>query len=430
MDISDCEIGGNGITDETSNSGNCQITSCAIKDSHITQNGICGNMQTTVSNCSIRNSKIDANGIADTISGGNLSNTKLTNVTIGGAGLTNQNSGTIDSCNLVNAHITKAGAVNTNTGTIKNCHLYADAAQYPNPENQYYKCADSDKSNGYKLTTVGLIYNENSTTSVYTEPDNNDYYSAGFVQINKDNGNIVGCSFTGSVYGDKKTAGFFGESKGLEACYSNAYVFCGDEEGAIGAGFGIKKIDGGDIDYCHCTGKIKGGDSTIQAGFLYDFSGNNGSYANNCYSAIWFMNHNKNDDVFCCSGTSNAFSNNEQTTNGVLRVNDSFSSKFEAVKSYSLEEFTAGNTTWGSAADAAHSHPYYVTLTKDENKQASEIYDPFPMPSYDGRVMSSYGDWYVTGTELQEPSVLITENGSVVNGKTYRLDELGETIQL
>lgn len=431
--ISDCEIGGNGIADETSNSNNCQITSCTITDSHITENGICGDMQTTVSNCSISNSKIDANGIADKISGGNLSNTNLTNITIGGAGLSSQNSGTIDSCNLVNAHIVKAGAVNTNTGTIKNCHLFADASLYPNPKSPYYKCADS--SNGYMLTTVGLIYNENSTTSVYTEPDNNDYYSAGFVQINKDNGNIVGCSFTGSVYGDKKTAGFFGESKGLEACYSNAYVFCGDKEGAIGAGFGIKKTDGGDIDYCHCTGKIKGGDSTIQAGFLYDFSGNNYTYVNNCYSAIWFMNHNKSDDVFCCnswvSGASNAFNKDNKITNAVLGVNDLFVSKYAEVKTLSVDELTGStDQTWGSAADAAHSHPYYVTLTKDENKQPSEIYDPFPMPSYDGSVMSSYGDWYVTGTELQEPSVIITDNGSVVNGKTYRIDELGTTIQL
>ena len=433
VDISDCEIGGNGITDETSNSGNCQITSCAIKDSHITQNGICGNMQTTVSNCSIRNSKIDANGIADTISGGNLSNTKLTNVTIGGAGLTNQNSGTIDSCNLVNAHITKAGAVNTNTGTIKNCHLYADAAQYPNPENQYYKCADSDKSNGYKLTTVGLIYNENSTTSVYTEPDNNDYYSAGFVQINKDNGNIVGCSFTGSVYGEYKTAGFFGESNGLKNCYSNAYVFCGDKENAIGAGFGIKKTGNGNIEYCHSTGKIKGGDQTIQAGFLYSDKVD-WTIVKFCYSAIWFMNHNQKDDAFCCDSwenTTNAFNHdNSSKTNAVLKVNDAFVSKFTDVLSVSMEDLTVeNNNQWGKAAGAGNSHPYYVTQTRGDDGQA--MADPYPMPSYNNAVIPSYGDWYVTGTEYLEPSVVITDvSGSVINGKTYRSVEVGNTMKL
>jgi len=433
VDISDCEIGGNGITDETSNSGNCQITSCAIKDSHITQNGICGNMQTTVSNCSIRNSKIDANGIADTISGGNLSNTNLTNITIGGAGLSSQNSGTIDSCNLVNAHITKAGAVNTNTGTIKNCHLYADAAQYPNPENQYYKCADSDKSNGYKLTTVGLIYNENSTTSVYTEPDNNDYYSAGFVQINKDNGNIVGCSFTGSVYGEYKTAGFFGESNGLKNCYSNAYVFCGDKENAIGAGFGIKKTGNGNIEYCHSTGKIKGGDQTIQAGFLYSDKVD-WTIVKFCYSAIWFMNHNQKDDAFCCDSwenTTNAFNHdNSSKTNAVLKVNDAFVSKFTDVLSVSMEDLTVeNNNQWGKAAGAGNSHPYYVTQTRGDDGQA--MADPYPMPSYNNAVIPSYGDWYVTGTENLEPYILIRgDDGNVINGKTYRSLEPGNTIQL
>lgn len=432
--ISDCEIGGNGIADETSNSNNCQITSCTITDSHITENGICGDMQTTVSNCSISNSKIDANGIADKISGGNLSNTNLTNITIGGAGLSSQNSGTIDSCNLVNAHIVKAGAVNTNTGTIKNCHLFADASLYPNPKSPYYKCADS--SNGYMLTTVGLIYNENSTTSVYTEPDNNDYYSAGFVQINKDNGNIVGCSFTGSVYGEYKTAGFFGESKGLKNCYSNAYVFCGDKENAIGAGFGIKKTGNGNIEYCHSTGKIKGGDQTIQAGFLYSDKVD-WTIVKFCYSAIWFMNHNQKDDAFCCDSwgnTTNAFnydnSNNSSKTNAVLKVNDAFVSKFTDVLSVPMEDLTVeNNNQWGKAAGAGNSHPYYVTLTRGDDGQA--MADPYPMPSYNNAVIPSYGDWYVTGTENLEPYILIRgDDGNVINGKTYRSLEPGNTIQL
>ena len=429
--ISDCEIGGNGIADETSNSNNCQITSCTITDSHITENGICGDMQTTVSNCSISNSKIDANGIADKISGGNLSNTNLTNITIGGAGLSSQNSGTIDSCNLVNAHIVKAGAVNTNTGTIKNCHLFADASLYPNPKSPYYKCADS--SNGYMLTTVGLIYNENSTTSVYTEPDNNDYYSAGFVQINKDNGNIVGCSFTGSVYGEYKTAGFFGESNGLKNCYSNAYVFCGDKENAIGAGFGIKKTGNGNIEYCHSTGKIKGGDQTIQAGFLYSDKVD-WTIVKFCYSAIWFMNHNQKDDAFCCDSwenTTNAFNyNNSSKTNAVLKVNDAFVSKFTDVLSVSMEDLTVeNNNQWGKAAGAGNSHPYYVTLTRGDDGQA--MADPYPMPSYNNAVIPSYGDWYVTGTEYLEPSVVITDvSGSVINGKTYRSVEVGNTMKL
>lgn len=428
--IQQCVIGGNGIADQTSNSGNCIITGCTIDNSQITGNGICdGNAK--ISKCTISNSRITGNGVATSlISGRSLSDTKLQNVTISGAGLVDTNEGTIEGCNLVNAHITKAGAVDTNTGTITNCHLYADASLYPSSESKYYKCSDEDKSNGYMLTTVGRTYDydENgnvSVTGVYTDSN----YNAGFVQVN--NGTINGCSFTGSVYGEKNTAGFFGESSAISNCYANAYVYCGTDANAIGAGFGITKSGNGDVSDCHSTGVIKGGDQTIQAGFLYSVD-QDWTYVKKCYSAVWFMNHNQKDDAFCCrswtQSSSDAFSSQGNDSNAFLKVNDSFASRYTDVQSASMDTLTSDtNNPWGQAAGAANSHPYYVTVAKNNDGQADA--DPYPMPKYNNTVMPSYGDWYVTGAEYKEPSVVITENGSVVNGKTYR-PEIDSTISL
>ena len=294
----------------------------------------------------------------------------------------NNNGGTISDCNIINAHIQKSGfsGTNYNQGTINNCHLYSDLTQYN--DCKYFINAADTLTNGYLLLTVGL--QSGSFSNVFS----NDNGEAGFVENNS--GTIEGCSFTGSVYGDstKGTAGFFVTNSGtIENSYSNVVVNCGETANAKGAGFGITSSSR--VKNCHSIGKINGDSDTIQAGFVYEVTTEWSGYISNCYSAIFDMNHNQYDDPFACKSWNksniNAFTSQED---GFLNIDNTIKSQFKNINPLTIDQLTREYLSlYGSQAQT--SNPYYVWMDTSAGNA-----DPYPMPSYNGQTLASYGDWY------------------------------------
>lgn len=381
VEIQSSVIVGSGIADTSSSN----ISNCKIAHSEIKADGIVKTANNIIK-CTLNDVNISGNGIASSKEYTNISECSIINANISGYGLIKDNNGgTISDCNIINAHIQKSGFSGTNKGTINNCHLYSDPDQWK--DCIYFNAADT--TNGYLLLTVGL--QSGSSSDVFR----NDNGEAGFVENNS--GTINGCSFTGSVYGDstKGTAGFFVTNSGtIENSYSNVVVNCGETANAIGAGFGITNSN--KVNYCHSAGKIFGGNNTIQAGFVYEVTNDWNGYVNNCYSAIFNMNHNSGDDPFACkswsqNNVSNAFINNNSRSDGFLNVDGLVKSKFAEVNSLSFDDFksdTAGAHLYGSQAQT--SNPYYVWMDDTSAGNA----DPYPMPSYNGQTLASYGDWY------------------------------------
>lgn len=382
--IQNSTISGSGIADTSSSN----ISNCNISHSQMRADGIV-RIANNIIKCTLNDVNISGNGIASSIERKKISECSIINANISGYGLIeNNNGGTISDCNIINAHIQKSGfsGTNQNQGIINNCHLYSELTQYNNCK---YFINAADTTNGYLLLTVGL--QSGSSSDVFR----NDNGEAGFVENNS--GTINGCSFTGSVYGDstKGTAGFFVTNSGtIENSYSNVVVNCGETANAIGAGFGITNSNM--VNYCHSAGKIFGGNNTIQAGFVYEVKNDWNGYVNNCYSAIFNMNHNSGDDPFACkswsqNNVSNAFINNNSRSDGFLNVDGLVKSKFAEVNSLSFDDFksdTAGAHLYGSQAQT--SNPYYVWMDDTSAGNA----DPYPMPSYNGQTLASYGDWY------------------------------------
>ena len=383
--IQNSTISGSGIADTSSSN----ISNCNISHSQIRADGIV-RIANNIIKCTLNDVNISGNGIASSIERKKIKECSIINANISGYGLIEDNNGgTISDCNIINAHIQKSGfsGTNQNQGTINNCHLYSDLTQYNNCK--YFINAADTLKNGYLLLTVGL--QSGSFSNVFS----NDNGEAGFVENNS--GTIDGCSFTGSVYGNstKGTAGFFVTNSGtISNSYSNVVVNCGETANAKGAGFGITNSN--KVNYCHSAGKIFGGNNTIQAGFVYEVTNDWNGYVNNCYSAIFNMNHNSGDDPFACkswsqNNVSNAFINNNSRSDGFLNVDGLVKSKFAEVNSLSFDDFksdTAGAHLYGSQAQT--SNPYYVWMDDTSAGNA----DPYPMPSYNGQTLASYGDWY------------------------------------
>lgn len=382
--IMNSRIGGSGIVDENTSSGSTQITNCTIQDSLIEEDGIATTNNKKINGCTLKNCTIQGDGFAGTTSG-EITGSKIINATIKGNGLTSTNSGSVSDTDLINVHVRKNGFIGSNTSTVSNCHVYADKNQYV--KSDYYSTEES--TNGYLLTTVGLDYSDEIIT--YTDDNDEDYGVAGFVRSNTGNGSIDKCSFTGSIYGTNKTAGFFVKNGAkITNSYANTYIDCGNSDEAIGAGFGITEYNNPNtLSYCHSTGIIVGGNSTTQSGFIYEDT-QEWTYVDHCYSAIWLMNNNEQDDPFCCkswqSGESNAFyqPNTELKNDAYLAISDKFTSKYSRISAVDFTTLTAkDNNPWGSRAIS--SNPYYVFISKDAGTS-----DPYPMTDS----IVSYGDWY------------------------------------
>lgn len=387
VSIQNSVIGGSGIA----NASTAPISNCNINRSVIVKNGVSGTAA-NISSCNLNDVKIGGNGLIGSISGGSqITGCKIKNAAIGGYGMIEKiDGGIVQDCTIVNAHIQKAGFAGTNNSYINNCHLYSDPDDYKNCV--FFKPETEDSANGYSLLTVGL-QNDSPSTSF-----SNENGTAGFVETNNGNGNINGCSFTGTVYGSsaKGTAGFFVTNSGMiENSYSNVVIHCGDNANAIGAGFGITNSN--KVNYCHSAGKIIGGDNTLQAGFVYEVTNDWNGRVNNCYSAIFNMNHNSGDDPFACKSwsrndTNNAFNENNNQTDGFLNVNGLVQSRYTDINSLSYQQLQADAETNGAHVygyKTQTSTPYYAWMEKSAGNT-----DPYPMPSFNNEVLASYGDWY------------------------------------
>ena len=376
IEIQRSVIGRSGIADTSSSN----ISNCKIAHSEIGADGLVKTANNII-NCTLNDVNISGNGIASSIEKTNISECSIINANISGYGLIeNNNGGTISDCNIINAHIQKSGfsGTNYNQGTINNCHLYSDLTQYN--DCKYFINAADTLTNGYLLLTVGL--QSGSFSKVFS----NDNGEAGFVENNS--GTIEGCSFTGSVYGDstKGTAGFFVTNSGtIENSYSNVVVNCGETANAKGAGFGITSSNR--VNNCHSIGKINGDSDTIQAGFVYEVTTEWSGYISNCYSAIFDMNHNQYDDPFACkswnTSNTNAFTRQED---GFLNIDNTIESQFKNINPLTIDQLTR-EYLYGSQAQT--SNPYYVWMDTSAGNA-----DPYPMPSYNGQTLASYGDWY------------------------------------
>lgn len=374
IEIQRSVIGGSGIADTSSSN----ISNCKIAHSEIGADGIVKTANNIIK-CTLNDVNISGNGIASSKEYTNISECSIINASISGYGLIKDNNGgTISDCNIINAHIQKSGFSGTNKGTINNCHLYSDPDQWK--DCIYFNAADT--TNGYLLLTVGL--QSGSSSDVFR----NDNGEAGFVENNS--GTINGCSFTGSVYGDstKGTAGFFVTNSGtIENSYSNVVVSCGETANAIGAGFGITNSNR--VNDCHSMGKINGDNDTIQAGFVYEVTAEWNSFIFYCYSAIFDMNHNQYDDPFACkswnTSNTNAFTSKGD---GFLNIDNTIESQFKNINPLTIGQLTREyNSLYGSQAQT--SNPYYVWMDTSAGNA-----DPYPMPSYNGQTLASYGDWY------------------------------------
>ena len=415
--IQNSTIGGSGIADTSSSN----ISNCKISHSRIGADGIVKTANNII-NCTLNDVNISGNGIASSKDQTSISGCSIFNANITGYGLIeNNNGGTISDCNIINAHIQKSGFSGTNKGTINNCHLYSD----PDP-NQWKDCmyfnATDTLTNGYLLLTAGL--QSGSFSNVFS----NDNGEAGFVENNS--GTIEGCSFTGSVYGDstKGTAGFFVTNSGtIENSYSNVVVNCGETANAKGAGFGITNSNM--VNYCHSAGKIFGGNNTIQAGFVYEVTNDRNGHVNNCYSAIFNMNHNSGDDPFACKSwsqnvTKNAFNENDNQTDGFLNVNGLVQSRYTDINSLSDQQLQADAETNGAHVygyTTQTSKPYYVWM--NESAGNADPY-PMPMPDYNNQVLASYGDWYDPNNlkYSNATSILVYEDDKAIkNGDSVTL---------
>ena len=99
------------------------------------------------------------------------------------------------------------------------------------------------------------------------------------------------------------------------------------------------------------------------------------------------MNHNQYDDPFACkswnTSNTNAFTRQED---GFLNIDNTIESQFKNINPLTIDQLTR-EYLYGSQAQT--SNPYYVWMDTSAGNA-----DPYPMPSYNGQTLASYGDWY------------------------------------
>ena len=435
----------------------------AVSGSALSGNGIAETNTGTIKNSSVSDTAITGNGFVSSNSS-LIYNSSIANSSMGGSGFAGRNensSSKILTADLMNNKTVGAGFIDYNNGYIADCRVYSNSAN----------------QDGYSRVTVGLNPSaDTSTVQTAAEED-----KAGFVNTNALYGIICGSSFAGSVYGSGNVGGFYVYNVGdIYDSYANAivnYAYRQSTANGYAAGFGVTAAaaeNDKDSTYYynyathyhdHSTGVIRvvkaddvsrelTGDSCSsirESGFICSLKPyqSRSSYRNNtylyphiknCYSAVWSMQTDQNDDSFLIN--LNRQNNNDIakkiSNNATLNVNDIEESRYsvygnsQLVKHENASEL-ANDSSLGvlSSSNQTVSYPYYQLTAAYTNADY-----PYPMPhkvttdesgnispwySVDkggsnishgsvSAALNAYGDWLedVTETDSDANQMLVT----------------------
>ncbi len=351
-----------------------------------------------IDSCYIIDSQIKGAGFVDD-NPGKISNATLTNVIVYGNGFANTVSGSITDSKIINAQIGLNGFLNTaaESSILRNNHIYGDETKYtkstviykPNPVVDTFVEPSTDKSGelGYHLVTIGL----NPNTKDYMSNDS----VSGFVH-NSTESTLDANSVTGQIFGNV-VSGFvdYSERSTLSNSYTN--VLINAKSNAYGFGRELSN-SGNTISYDHVLGSI----SSI-SGDVYGFTGelNNESTDSqvpnlkNSYVAIWDVSKSKENTYYY-------FANFQGNSNVNQKITDLYYVAHYDIdgKNSNLEILTDNVITLQTDKQMRSIRDNlggYINSVRDKDivyKQfTSEDYYPYPMPSYNNEIMSSYGDW-------------------------------------
>ena len=369
--ISDAEITGNGFAETIGNDGASTVTNCTITNAKIGGDGFAHEIKNSskIENCNISDAKITGNGFAETIGNGGaseLTTCAITNATIGENGFIHQmNSGKVSECKIVNATIGKNGFINQYAGTVTDCGIYADKAQYDANQIKHYKPYKS-KNGTYDYVAIGI------------QPDGtrSKEFIVGFAkEPTVWNANIIEkCYVAGSLYGDADVSGFTGRTdKGanLNNNYANVVI----EAGQKAYGFAQEIVEySAKIQNCHALGVIRKAQNV--SGFVGSIT--NGIVSDN-YAAFWTVSADT-WYPFYESKTGGSNSNNyylaECSINTSTGTPNTPDYNTNGVQGKTYQELSALNISGQTKATSANTKAYYKFMPNDS---AHSVY-PYPMP--------------------------------------------------
>ena len=300
----------------------CSVKNCIIQESGFVYENIKKNNSTgQIYECNIENCSVQRDGFVWINQGGVIEKSNVYDSSIGGNGFaginttdSQQNYGTggvIKSCNVINANIGEMGFVaenKCNNAVIKNCQVYGDVndylkycLEYSDKTKRHFQCYDDNwnpvedpvmleneqdntseekKSKiGYFLIRVGIDIKSDGNVKASAQSN---VICTGFVNENM-NAEITNCSFTGTIKGTSKIAGFIGTNAGsISGSYANGMLEGEDVSGFVyensrGSGNGISK--------CHSIGQIQF--SKSGCGFIKKLGESNFQYSvQQSYAAI------------------------------------------------------------------------------------------------------------------------------------------------
>lgn len=364
-----------------------------------------------------------------------------------GFGFVNDNKGDIRDCHISDAVIEFAGDrygggfVCSNTGTIADCQIYSNG--FDQYQDDYLKKYDSDsvffhplhitaswngklKANepesAYDLVMTGVCGNFADKQSDFLIDSGLKQKAAdgserltegigGFSYQNMNNGSIINCSFTGSVFGSIASGFIHSNQSQLTKSYANVIDF------GISYACGFMYTNSsGNTDMNHALGRILGMSSG--SGFLKDNSGT----VNNSYTAVWDENV-KSYALFYETGNGNY--NNNYAVKDLAPDKDT-------------DTYAAANTKVTLVSDddlrSYQINPNMQSLggvpengTSAYLKALSDTAYPYPMPHYEetvngtavNKTLKAYGDWKTAGGLMLNPAEI-----DIYQGDNYDLNHI------
>ena len=435
--INDAEITRNGFAETIGNDGASTVTNCTIANAKIGGDGFAHEIKNSskIENCSISDAKITGNGFAGTIGNdgaSELTTCAITNATIGENGFIHQmNSGKVSACKIVNATIGKNGFINQCAGTVTDCGIYADKAQYDANQIKHYKPYKS-KNGTYDYVAIGIR----------SDGTRSEQSIAGFVNNTPSTvwgASIEKCFVAGSLYGAADVSGFIVKVDGGETLNNNyANVVIEAEQEAYGFAQEIVNYNA-KIQNCHALGVIRKAQNA--SGFVGSIT--NGTVSDN-YAAFWTVSADT-WYPFYKNKTGGNSSNNYYLTECAINTDTGSSNtpnyNTNGVQGKTYQKLSALNIFGQTKATSANTKAYYKFMPNDT---AHSVYS-YPMPAD----MTAYGDWSyyhlgaatlvycekiddqyylhgvtadANGTEYMAiPDTLLNENGKTVTDDGYLL---------
>ena len=379
--IRDAEITGNGFAETIGNDGASTVTNCIITNAKIGGDGFAHEIKNSskIENCSISDAKITGNGFARTIGNdgaSELTTCAITNATIGENGFIHQmNSGKVSACKIVNATIGKNGFINQCAGTVTDCGIYADKAQYDANQIKHYQPYKS-KNGTYDYVAIGIR----------SDGTRSEQSIAGFVNNTPSTvwgASIEKCFVAGSLYGAADVSGFIVKVDGGETLNNNyANVVIEAEQEAYGFAQEIVNYNA-KIQNCHALGVIRKAQNA--SGFVGSIT--NGTVSDN-YAAFWTVSADT-WYPFYKNKTGGNSSNNYYLTECAINTDTGSSNtpnyNTNGVQGKTYQKLSALNIFGQTKATSANTKAYYKFMPNDSAHSAY----PYPMPVD----MTAYGDW-------------------------------------